>query len=265
MTTVEVLRTVKIAAELGVIRVKYTGGEPLLRSDLIDIIRGTTSMKLEDVALTTNGSLLKASAKGLSEAGLRRLNISLPSMAPDVYSTLTGGELGDALDGIREARNLGMEIKLNMVIMKGINAGEVDRFMGLARDLGGSLQLIELEDLSLEPGFFSKYHLDISDIEEEIVHMAQRTVKREDMNHRARYLVDGLQVEVVRPINNPNFCSRCTRLRVTSDGKLKPCLMRSDDLIDLLKPMRCGSSDAELKGLFLKAVSLRSPYYQQRG
>jgi cyclic pyranopterin phosphate synthase len=265
MTTVEVLHIVKIAAELGVIRVKYTGGEPLLRSDLIDIIRGTTSMKLEDVALTTNGSLLKASAKGLAEAGLKRLNISLPSMAPDVYSALTGGELGDALDGIREARNLGMEIKLNMVIMKGINAGEVDRFMGLARDLGGSLQLIELEDLNLEPGFFNKYHRDISDIEEEIAHRAQRTVKREDMNHRARYLVDGLQVEVVRPINNPNFCSRCTRLRVTSDGKLKPCLMRSDDLIDLLQPMRCGSSDTELKGLFLKVVSLRSPYYRQRG
>jgi cyclic pyranopterin phosphate synthase len=265
MTIDEVLKIVKIAAGLGVIRVKYTGGEPLLRSDLNDIIRGTISMKLEDVALTTNGSLLRARAKGLAETGLRRLNISLASMVPDVYFKLTGGDLKDALDGIREARKLGMEIKLNMVIMKGINTGEVDRFMGFARNLGCSLQLIELEDLNLDPGFFSKYHQDISEIEEEIEHRAQRVTKREDMNHRAKYLVDGMQVEVVRPIDNPNFCKRCTRLRVTSDGKLKPCLMRSDDLIDLLKPMRRGSSDAELRGLFLKAVSLRAPYYRPRG
>jgi len=97
MTTDEVLRIVGVARSLGVRRVKYTGGEPLLRSDISEIIKGTTSMNLEDVAITTNGSLLKQYAQNLVDAGLRRLNVSLPSIRPEVYCSLTGGSLDDAM------------------------------------------------------------------------------------------------------------------------------------------------------------------------
>lgn len=263
MTTAEVLRIVKVARSLGVRRVKYTGGEPLLRSDITEIIRGTMSMSLEDVAITTNGSLLKQCARNLADAGLRRLNVSLPSIRPEVYRSLTGGSLDDAIGGIREARGMGMEVKVNVVIMKGVNEGEIDQLLNFAKSIHGGLQLIELEDLNLEQSFFEKYHLDLSDIEEQLAKRAGQVVEREDMNRRRRYTINGLQVEVVRPINNPQFCMRCSRLRVTSDGKLKPCLMKSDNLIDLSGPMRRGCSDGELKKLFLKALNLRSPYYLQ--
>ena len=263
MTTDEVLRIVGVARSLGVRRVKYTGGEPLLRSDISEIIKGTTSMNLEDVAITTNGSLLKQYAQNLVDAGLRRLNVSLPSIRPEVYCSLTGGSLDDAMESIREARGLGMEIKVNVVMMKGVNEGEIDQLLAFAKSIHGGLQLIELEDLNLGASFFEKYHLDLSDIEEQLAKRAGQVTEREDMNRRRRYMINGLPVEVVRHINNQQFCMRCTRLKVTSDGKLKPCLMRSDNLIDLLGPMRKGNSDGALKELFLKALNLRSPYYPQ--
>jgi len=156
-----------------------------------------------------------------------------------------------------------MEIKVNVVMMKGVNEGEIDQLLAFAKSIHGGLQLIELEDLNLGASFFEKYHLDLSDIEEQLAKRAGQVTEREDMNRRRRYMINGLPVEVVRPINNPQFCMRCTRLRVTSDGKLKPCLMRSDNLIDLLGPMRKGNSDGALKELFLKALNLRSPYYPQ--
>jgi cyclic pyranopterin phosphate synthase len=261
MTTAEVLRIVKVARSLGVRRVKYTGGEPLLRSDIIEIIRGTVSMNLEDVAITTNGSLLKLYARDLVDAGLHRLNVSLPSIRPEVYHSLTGGFLEEVIEGIREAQGLGVEIKLNVVIMKGVNEGEIDQLLQFARSIHGGLQIIELENLNLKQPFFEKYHKDLLDIEERLARSADHVTEREGMNQRRRYMVNGLPVEVVRPMNNPNFCMRCSRLRVTSDGKLKPCLMKSDNLIDTLDLIRRGCSDMEIKELFLKALTLRSPYY----
>ncbi|MDD1764492.1 MAG: GTP 3',8-cyclase MoaA [Candidatus Methanomethyliaceae archaeon] len=261
MTTAEVLRIVKVARSLGVRRVKYTGGEPLLRSDIIEIIRGTVSMNLEDVAITTNGSLLKLYAPDLIDAGMHRLNVSLPSIRPEVYHSLTGGFLKEVIEGIREAQRLGMEIKVNVVIMKGVNEGEIDQLLEYARSIHGGLQIIELENLNLGKPFFEKYHKDLSDIEKRLARSADNVTEREDVNQRRRYTINGLQVEVVRPVNNPHFCMRCSRLRVTSDGRLKPCLMRSDNLISTLDLIRRGCSDAELKELFLKALTLRSPYY----
>jgi cyclic pyranopterin phosphate synthase len=263
MTTAEVLRIVKVARSLGVSRVKYTGGEPLLRSDIIEIIRGTVSMSLEDVAITSNGSLLKLYATDLLDAGMHRLNVSLPSIRPNVYYSLTGGYLKNVIKGIKEAQRLGMEIKLNIVIMKGVNEGEIDQLLEFARSIDGGLQIIELENLNLETPFYEKYHKDLSEIEKQLARNADSVVEREDWNQRRRYTINGLQVEVVRPVNNPHFCMRCSKLRVTSDGRLKPCLMRSDNLIGTLDFIRRGCSDAELKELFLKALTLRSPYYLQ--
>jgi cyclic pyranopterin phosphate synthase len=261
MDAEEVLRIVKVAFSLGIRRVKYTGGEPLLRADLPEIIRRTVLQGMEDTAITTNGSLLKGQASALHSAGLRRLNLSMPSIKPKVYATLTGGRLSEAMEGASEAAGLGIEIKVNVVVMKRVNADEVEEFIRFARSLGGSLQLIELEDLSLDDGVFDSYHIDLAGIEHKVAGMAERAMKREEMNRRTRYVVGGTHVDVVRPVENPDFCRACTRIRVTSDGKLKPCLMRSDNLVDILGPMRKGCTDAHLRGLFLEAVNLRSPYY----
>jgi cyclic pyranopterin phosphate synthase len=262
MSTQEVLRILNVAANLGIKRVKFTGGEPLMRADLVDLIGGSISIGLEDVAITTNGSFLKPKAHDLAKAGLRHLNVSLPSTNPEVYRSITGGRLSDVLDGLCEARACGMELKLNVVIMKGVNVSEVKSFLALARSMKADLQLIELEDLNLTSNFFMKHHQDLSGIEAEIAKRAQIAMNRSDMNQRPRYILDGLRVDVVRPLNNPDFCSKCSRLRVTSDGKLKPCLMRSKNL-DMLGPMRSGCTDSELTSLFQSSVGLRSPYYQK--
>lgn len=261
MSADEIIRIARIAYGLGIRRVKYTGGEPLLRGDLPEIIRRTVALRMSDTAVTTNGSLLKVKARALRDAGLERLNLSLPSLKPQVYSHLTGGLLGDALEGASEASRSGIVIKINVVIMKEINDNEAEGFIDFARSIGGSLQLIELEDLGLEDGLFETYHVDLTGLEKKVAAMAERVAMREDMNRRTRYIVDGTQVDVVRPVENPDFCRACTRLRVTSDGKLKPCLMRSDNLVDLLGPMRQGCTDARLRQLFMDAVALRSPYY----
>lgn len=261
MSCGEVIRILRVAVSLGVKRVKLTGGEPLLREDLKGMVREAVSLGLEDVAITTNGTLLKAHACELASAGLHRLNVSLPSSNPKVYRSITGGYLDEVLHGMDEARRQGLEIKLNAVIMRGINACDVDRFLALARSLGSSLQLIELENLNLDNDFFNTHYQDLAAIEDYISSRAELVVSREEMNRRKRYMVGGIPVDIVRPLNNPDFCSRCTRIRVTSDGKLKPCLMRSDNLVDLLGHMRGGCSNGELRDLFARAVALRAPHF----
>ena len=258
----EVLRIVEVAKSLGIRRVKYTGGEPLLRTDLPEIIRGTIAMDLEDVAITTNGTLLNYSIGSLVAAGLRRINVSLPSIRPCIYASITKGQPQAVFDGIRAAKGLGVDVKINVVIMRGINEDEVDDLLTFATSVGGTLQLIELEDLNLDPTFFNERHKDLSQIEHDLAERADSVAERDGMNSRRRYIFGRLSVEVVRPTGNPHFCRKCTRLRITSDGKLKPCLMKSDNLIDLLGPMRRGCSDDDLKSLFLKASELRAPYYR---
>ena len=261
MSPGEIIRILKVASSLGISRVKYTGGEPLLRADLAEIIEGTLSAGISDVAITTNGMLLKRWANRLIDAGLRHLNLSLPSIKPEVYNSITGGSLEVVIEGVKEARSRGLEIKLNTVIMKGINVSDIDSLMDFAISNGCSLQIIELEDLGIDHPLFERLHQDLSAIEEKISKSALHVLVREDMNRRARYRLNSLDVEVVRPINNPAFCSRCSRLRLTSNGMLKPCLMRSDNLVDLIGPIRMGCPDSVIKDLFLQTVEHRAPYY----
>ncbi|MDI9644853.1 MAG: GTP 3',8-cyclase MoaA, partial [Candidatus Verstraetearchaeota archaeon] len=262
MTTEEVVRVIRVARDLGVRRVKFTGGEPLLRSDLEVIISSSWSLGLEDVSVTTNGQLLEERASSLYGSGLRRLNISIPSADPRTYRAVTGGDLGRVVSGLWAARSRGISVKINTVVMRGINDSEIEKMVEFAKRNASSLQFVELEDLRLEKGFFEKYHADLSGVEAFISQMADRSIERGEMNRRRVYWIGDFPVEIVRPVNNPEFCSACTRIRVTSDGKLKPCLMRGDFLIDLLGPMRSGCQDDRLKALFMEAVSKRTPFYK---
>jgi cyclic pyranopterin phosphate synthase len=256
----EIIRIIKIAKKLDIKRVKFTGGEPLIREDIGEIIKKTIDMGLEDVAITTNGSLLNNKIEELSKAGLRRLNISIPSLNPHVYYSITGGNLLDVISGVYSAIRKGMSIKINTVVMKGINDNEIHKFIDFVSSLRCSLQLIELEKLNLDDNFFEEYYIDLSFIEKILKNLAEEVIIREDMNDRKIYIINGVPIEIVRP-TNPNFCKKCSRIRVTSDGKIKPCLMRSDNLVDILTPMRNGASDEEIEELFKKAIMLRAPYY----
>ncbi|MEM2902849.1 MAG: GTP 3',8-cyclase MoaA [Candidatus Bathyarchaeia archaeon] len=265
MTPDEVKRIVQISCELGVENVKITGGEPLLRPDLEEIVSGLKGLKaLKELSMVSNGRLLSAErSERLKKAGLNRVNINLPSLNPDTYMKMTGGSLEDALNGVRNAVEAGLTpVKLNMVLMKGLNDGEMWAAVNFAEKAGAVLQLIELEPVGLAPEVFERFHVPLEGFEEALKASAESMRVRKWMQNRKVYSLRGVDVEIVKPIENTEFCAHCTRLRVTCDGKLKPCLMRNDNLVDVLTPLRRGASDEELKELFLKAVELREPYWR---
>ena len=263
MTKEEIAELIGVFAELGVTTIKLTGGEPTLRSDLLDIIRSIPP-HIES-SMTTNGTLLAKMATDLKEAGLSRVNISLDTLHRDRYLKITGRDLlPDVLAGIDAAIAAGLTpVKLNMVILKGINDDEIEDFFAYVRgrkDL--ILQIIELMDIN---GWADNIdHVDdlirgtadlVGDLEKDIASRSTKVTTRR-MHHRRKYCLDNAEVEVVRPMHNLEFCANCNRLRVTSDGKLKPCLLRTGNEVDIR-----GLHGEDLKAAIAKAVQNRAPYF----
>ena len=246
----DIREILRVAAKLGMRSVKFTGGEPLIREDILDIVRAVPP-RLES-SMTTNGILLARYARDLKDAGLSRINVSLDSLDPDCYRDITGeNRLSEVLEGIEAGLDAGLTpIKLNMVVLKGVNEDEVEAFLAYVRgnrDL--ILQLIELVDVGS-----CTSHAEINRLEQDLESRSKIILTRR-MHHRRKYCVDGAEVEVVRPRHNTEFCAFCNRIRVTSDGKLKPCLLRNDNLIDIR-----GKRGADLEAAFREAVRIREPY-----
>jgi len=264
MTPKEIQGIVNVAASFGVSKVKLTGGEPLIRKDILDIvqrIKGTLGIK--EVSMTTNGVLLTRYAEHLKQAGLSRVNVSLDTLKKEKYEEITGvNALEEAVSGIREAVKAGLSpVKVNMVLLKGVNEDEVTDMIRFAEKNSLILQIIEFESPN-EDDLYRRYHADLDEVEDYLKTVADEvTVRR--MHHRKKYhLRNGGEVEIVKPMHNTEFCQYCNRMRVTSDGKLKPCLFRNDNLVDFLNPMREGASEETLKKLFLEAVKKREPYFK---
>ncbi len=241
----------RAAADLGMRSIKFTGGEPLMRSDLEDLISQMPDDL--DLSLTTNGIFLANRAQSLADAGLDRLNISLDSLNPKIYRSITRCKYGDldrVVQGIDAAKNAGLEpIKLNVVVLKQ-NELEIPHLIEFSRSRGLILQLIELMDLK---GL--RISGDIEKIEARLQGSADRVITRE-MHRRKKYFLDGAEVEVVRPMDNTEFCAHCTRLRITSDGKIKPCLLRNENLV---KIETCEFE--KIKELLQLANERREPYF----
>jgi cyclic pyranopterin phosphate synthase len=262
MTADEIVRIAKIAVALGISRVKLTGGEPLMRKDILQIVKGIAAIKgLEELSMTTNGTLLEPLAKELYANGLKRVNINLPTIDGEIYCKLTGGRLENVLRGVKAAVEAGLNpVKLNMLILKGVNDSQVLEMMGFARETGTVLQVIELEPINISSEYYAAYHKPLDEYEAMLKQKALKIEARKYMQNRRIYHLPDVKVEVVHPIENTEFCRHCTRLRVTSDGKLKPCLMRSDNTVDVLTPMRNGANDEELAKLFKLANQRRQPH-----
>ncbi|MDI6847424.1 MAG: GTP 3',8-cyclase MoaA [Candidatus Bathyarchaeia archaeon] len=262
MTVDEIVRIVRIAVGLDISRVKLTGGEPLVRKDIVEIIRGIVTIQgLQDLSMATNGTLLALLAEELYANGLKRVNINLPTLNREVYSKLTGGRLEDVLEGVKAAVDAGLyPVKLNMLILKDINDRDVSEMISFARETGTILQLIELEPINISDTYYSAHHKLLDEYEAVLRQKALKIETRRHMQNRHIYHLPDVTIEIVHPIENTEFCMHCTRLRITSDGKLKPCLMRNDNLVDILTPMRNGGSDKELIELFKLANQKRQPY-----
>ena len=251
ISAAEIAEILRVAAGFGIRSVKFTGGEPMLRPDLIEIIKSVPNGM--ESSLTTNGTLLAGLATDLKQAGLRRVNVSIDSLDPAIYKKITGADrLSDVLEGIDAALTTGLTpVKLNMVVLKGINDHEIDDFLTYVRgnrDL--VLQLIELMNFN-----DCDHHGDLNGLENSLASRSKQIITRR-MHHRKKYCLDGAEVEVVRPLHNTEFCAYCNRLRLTSDGKLKPCLLRTDNHVDIR-----GKSGKELEDLFVEAVRRRKPFY----
>jgi cyclic pyranopterin phosphate synthase len=262
MAVEEIVRIARIAVSLGIDRIKLTGGEPLMRKDLCEIVKGIAAIpSLKDLSMTTNGTMLGFQAQELRACGLRRVNISLPTLNAEAYNKLTEGRIENALEGVKAAVAAGFcPVKLNMLILNGVNGEAVPEMMEFARQIGTILQLIELDPVNVDGAYFSAYHKFLDEHEEMLRQKAVKVETRRFMHNRHIYHLPDVTVEVVHPIENRDFCIHCTRLRVTSDGKLKPCLMRNDNVVDILTPMRRGASDEELKELFMLVNQRREPY-----
>ena len=215
------IEMVREAAGFGIKKVKITGGEPLLRQDIADIIRGIKAIGgIEEVSLTTNGFMLAEKARELKSAGLDRVNIGCDAVGPAMVKNA-----GAIRGGVEAAKEAGLSpIKLNMVVLKGINDGEIEGMLRLAGELGVRLQLIELVDNG--DGFFERHHLPLATLAADFERRAERVTHR-DLNNRAVYVIGGVSVEVVAP-SAESFCHGCRRMRITASGEWKPCLRREE-------------------------------------
>ncbi|MEM3063418.1 MAG: GTP 3',8-cyclase MoaA, partial [Nitrososphaerota archaeon] len=168
MTPKEIEKVSRILVKFDIKKVKITGGEPLLRKDIIEIIEAFKKSGMEEISMSTNGSLLKELAKPLRKAGLNRVNISLPSLKKEVYEYITGGgKIENALEGIDAAIEAKLTpIKINTVLLKGINENEFYDFINFSKDKKLILQLIELVETT--PDFYKKYHVNLDKYENDI-------------------------------------------------------------------------------------------------
>ncbi len=266
MTPQEIERIVKVASNLGIKKVKLTGGEPTIRTDIVEIVKRIRSYVV-DLSMTTNGTVMHRLAENLKAAGLDRVNISLDTLDREKYKKITGFDvLPWVLKGIEKSVKLFKLVKLNMVVMRDLNHEEIWDMINYAAKIGAVLQLIEIEvpREMTESWFFKRYFYPLKPLEEEFAKKAVE-IKERRLHRRRKYYIpteEGIaEVEVVRSMHNTVFCANCTRIRLTSDGYLKTCLLRRYDLVDILTPIRNGATDEELIEIFKQAIMLRQPYW----
>ena len=262
----EILRLVKIGIQLGIRKVRITGGEPLVRKGAVELLgRLTRIRKLEDVSLTTNGVLLAPNAQQIFEAGIRRINISLDSLDPKKYAQITGYDRFEQVwAGIERAREIGFTpIKINVVAMRGINDDEIIAFGRLSLDHPLHIRFIEYMPIG-NSRTSSRDQILTPEIQERIATIGELIPVGNGQNDgpARRYRLTGAQGEVgfISALSH-HFCSRCNRLRLTADGKLRACLL-SDRHESLKELLRNGGSDEQLAEIFRVAVRHKAAKHQ---
>src|SRR5438094_2723455 len=278
LTFEETLRLIRIAAELGVSKVRITGGEPLTRRGVINLVREVPKIRgIRDIGLSTNGTLLAREiesgmtmARNLQEAGVRSINISLDTLDRQVYSSITGRDLHtQALEGIDAAIAAGFDqIKLNTVLMRGRNEDQLVPLIEFAAARNLILRFIEMMPVSTTEVLSDENFLPIAE--------AKRTIEKRfgdlipETSFRTNgpatyYQIPGREQRIgfIGAMTNLHFCESCNKLRLTCDGKLRPCLGSYLEF-DIMKPLRAGANDEELRRFFIDVVDRKPEQHDFR-
>ncbi len=260
LTYEEITRIVKVAAGLGVRKVRLTGGEPLARKNVQHLIRSIKEIPgIEELSLTTNGLLLSHYAREIRDSGLDRVNVSLDSLRPERYREITGGgDLTRVLEGLREAEGCGLvPVKVNVVVIRGINDDEIEDFGRFSMENPYQIRFIEFM-----PGRGNRWSADRCVPSDEIRSRIERLGSLEPVRLRrhgpARYYRFAGGEGIVGFISavSHHFCGECNRLRITPDGKIRPCLF-SETEIDLKAAIRMGADDGEIERLLRLSVAVK--------
>jgi len=264
----EITQLCRILAQvLNVTKIKFTGGEPLLREEIVEIIRNVSDLQLyKDISMTTNGLYLFEKAQDLYDAGLNRINVSLGTLKPDIYKKIYGSNsLEVVLKGLMKAKKVGFTpIKLNCVVLKDINDQEINELVSFCAENELILQLIELHKVSSSVsesnGFYEKYYFDVAPLIEKFEKIATDIEVRGNMQNRKVFtLPNSAIVETVIP--GHEFCMGCTKLRVGCDGNLFGCLFRSDLGTNIKEALQKNHSISIYERIVKQVVETREPYY----
>ncbi|MCC6820453.1 MAG: GTP 3',8-cyclase MoaA [Verrucomicrobia subdivision 3 bacterium] len=271
LTADEIIRVVRVAAGMGFRKFRLTGGEPLVRRDVPEIVRAMATIPgVEHIGISTNGTKLGALAQPLRDAGVGTVNVSLDALDPAVYRRITGGDLKAVLAGIRAAVAAGFErVKLNCVLMRGVNEQELWPLVLFAAEHGLPLRLIELMPITTTDVLIEKNFLP--------VHEAMELLRQKDElipqpNWRlgfgpAKYYQlkhTGARVGFIGAMTNLHFCETCNKMRLTADGKIRPCLGDHGE-IDLREALRHAPDDAAVRELLATALQRKPLEHQFRG
>ncbi len=257
----EIIRIVRIAADLGVRRIRITGGEPLTRRNLTYLISSINKIEgIEEISLTTNGQILEEHIKDLALAGLKRVNISLDSLDPERYRSITrGGDIGKVLAGIERTERLGLlPIKINMVPVKGFNDDEIENFARLTLITSYHIRFIEFMPIGARDFWSTERYIPSDTIKKRaacIAPLIPVTLKKSGPAEYFQYAKAKGVIGFISPISN-HFCDSCNRLRLTSEGKIRPCLF-SETEIDLKSAMRGGAKDDEIERLLRLSIEIK--------
>jgi cyclic pyranopterin phosphate synthase len=262
LTYGEILAVARAGVRLGFKRFRVTGGEPLVRPGIVDFVGELVRLPgVESVQMTTNGTRLPQLAGPLHEAGLRRVNISLDALDPAIYRGITGGELAPVLEGLRAVKALGFEsVKLNTVLIRGRNDRQIIPLVRFAAEQDVAIRFIELMPVSLTEMLDESNFLSAAE--------AARLIAAEDEMETldavlgfgpARYYRlkrSGAVVGLISALSDLHFCDRCNKMRLTADGKLRPCLGNHLET-DLIPALRPALDEAELEGLIKSTLGVK--------
>ncbi len=260
----EITRVATIAAGMGIRKVRVTGGEPLVRKDLPFLVQALAKIAgIEDVSLTTNGMLLGRFAGRLAEAGLKRVNVSLDSLDPDRFREMTrGGRVETVLKGLETAKKAGLEpLKINTVVIRGVNDREIEQFARLTTQAPYEVRFIEWMPIGSGEWRRDGY-VGLEEIMARVASVAHLVPEGGGQGgpaKRFRFKDAPGVIGFISPISQ-HFCDSCNRLRLTAEGKLRPCLF-SDREIDLRSALRQGATDCEVAALLRSAVRMKPLRY----